>query len=79
MARLTDKRTAFLAHRSRAEWRGIPFRLTFGEWSALWAPHWASRSGNSAIWRRNTVYSGPNKCLPIYPAVHQKHISASNW
>ena len=52
MARLTDKRAAFLAHRSRAEWRGIPFRLTFGEWSALWAPHWAGREQRRLVMAR---------------------------
>ena len=39
----TEARKIFRAHRSSAETRGIPFRLTFTEWFAVWQPYWPAK------------------------------------
>jgi DNA-binding NtrC family response regulator len=36
---MKNMRQAFLSQRASAERRGIPFRLTYSEWSALWEPY----------------------------------------
>lgn len=38
-----EARKLFRAHRSSAESRNIPFRLTFAEWFTLWEPYWPAK------------------------------------
>ena len=39
----------YSADKSHAKERGIPFRLSFEAWWALWAPHWPSRSSMALV------------------------------
>jgi hypothetical protein len=45
----TEARKIFRAHRSSAESRGIPFRLTFAEWFAVWKPYWPAKQLGAAL------------------------------
>lgn len=42
-AGLPDPYQRYKAHERGAEKRGIPFRMTFDEWWAMWKPHFANR------------------------------------
>lgn len=40
MSDMREQRSKYRAHRSRAERRGIGFKLTFEQWWELWEPHY---------------------------------------
>jgi hypothetical protein len=86
-----DPRRAYAQHAARAGQRGIPFRLTFAEWWALWAPHYERRgvrAGQLCMCRDRDAgaYEVGNVRIDVVRSnhqersvVHQVRNSASCW
>src|SRR5690348_12983126 len=69
-------RGKFRNQKNGARVRGIPWRLTFEQWWALWAPHWDKRghgAGKLQMCRHND--SGAYEVGNVYIATHEQNVS----